>query len=172
MKIETETSLISKVFNFTDKEIKIYGCIETPYFRGKEIAEILEYKEPTRSIRDLVRDKNKKSLKEIIDISGGGNLPLPENLNSNDLKSIYLTEAGLYELIMKSKMKEAIKFQDWVFEEVLPSIRKIGQEKYLKQLEETEKNLAIKDKQLEEARLGNLKLTNKILGLYLLGLTF
>ena len=37
-----------------------------------------------------------------------------------------MSEAGLYRLIARSKMKVAEAFQDWVEEEVLPSIRKTG----------------------------------------------
>ncbi|MBF9874610.1 phage antirepressor KilAC domain-containing protein, partial [Clostridioides difficile] len=36
----------------------------------------------------------------------------------------FLTESGVYKLIFKSKKEEAEKFQDWVTDEVLPSIRK------------------------------------------------
>ena len=35
----------------------------------------------------------------------------------------YIKEAGLYQLIFSSKMPEAIDFQRWVFEEVLPNLR-------------------------------------------------
>lgn len=38
----------------------------------------------------------------------------------------YITEADIYRLVMRSKLPEAEKFQDWVCEEVLPSIRKLG----------------------------------------------
>lgn len=38
----------------------------------------------------------------------------------------FLTESGVYKLIFKSKKKEAEKFQDWVTDEVLPTIRKHG----------------------------------------------
>ncbi|MDI3088937.1 BRO family protein [Clostridioides difficile] len=38
----------------------------------------------------------------------------------------FLTESGVYKLIFKSKKEEAEKFQDWVTDEVLPSIRKTG----------------------------------------------
>lgn len=38
----------------------------------------------------------------------------------------FLTESGVYKLIFKSKKKEAEKFQDWVTDDVLPSIRKHG----------------------------------------------
>ena len=37
-----------------------------------------------------------------------------------------INEANLYRLIFQSKKEEAIKFQDWVVEEVLPAIRKHG----------------------------------------------
>ncbi|MDI7818410.1 Bro-N domain-containing protein [Clostridioides difficile] len=39
----------------------------------------------------------------------------------------FLTESGVYKLIFKSKKEEAEKFQDWVTDEVLPSIRETGQ---------------------------------------------
>jgi len=38
----------------------------------------------------------------------------------------YVTEPGLYRLIFKSRKAEAAVFQDWVFHEVLPSIRRKG----------------------------------------------
>ncbi|MEH6371606.1 Bro-N domain-containing protein, partial [Pectobacterium carotovorum] len=38
----------------------------------------------------------------------------------------YVTEAGLYKIITIDESEAAIRFQDWVFEEVLPSIRKFG----------------------------------------------
>lgn len=39
---------------------------------------------------------------------------------------IFITESGLYSLILKSRKKEAEPFQQWVSREVLPSIRKTG----------------------------------------------
>lgn len=38
----------------------------------------------------------------------------------------FLTESGVYKLIFKSRKEEAEKFQDWVTDEVLPTIRKHG----------------------------------------------
>lgn len=38
----------------------------------------------------------------------------------------FITEPNLYRCIFQSRKKEAEQFQDWVFEEVLPSIRKSG----------------------------------------------
>nr|WP_312448900.1 BRO family protein [Brevundimonas naejangsanensis] len=39
---------------------------------------------------------------------------------------IGVSESGLYKLIMRSDKDEAIVFQNWVTQEVLPSIRKTG----------------------------------------------
>lgn len=38
----------------------------------------------------------------------------------------FIDEANLYRLIIKSKLKSARKFEKWVFEEVIPTIRKHG----------------------------------------------
>lgn len=38
----------------------------------------------------------------------------------------FISEADVYRLVMRSKLPSAEKFQDWVVEEVLPSIRKHG----------------------------------------------
>lgn len=40
--------------------------------------------------------------------------------------ALYLLESGLYRLILRSKKPEAIAFQDWVTEDVLPAVRKQG----------------------------------------------
>lgn len=39
---------------------------------------------------------------------------------------IVINESGLYTLMLSSKLPSAVKFQDWVTDEVLPSIRKYG----------------------------------------------
>jgi hypothetical protein len=49
-----------------------------------------------------------------------------DTLEANDLKASWINEAGLYKLVLKSTLKSATVFQDWVCMEVLPSIRKTG----------------------------------------------
>lgn len=41
-------------------------------------------------------------------------------------KSNFINEPNLYRVIFQSRKEEAVKFQNWVFNEVLPSIRKTG----------------------------------------------
>jgi prophage antirepressor-like protein len=54
--------------------------------------------------------------------------------NRGNPNVLVITESGLYKLIMRSDKPEARQFQDWVTQEVLPSLRKhgayvVGQEK-------------------------------------------
>lgn len=44
----------------------------------------------------------------------------------NNAGERFLTESGVYTLIMKSRKPEAVKFQKWITKVVLPSIRKNG----------------------------------------------
>ncbi len=46
--------------------------------------------------------------------------------NSNAPSLTLINESGLYKLIMRSDKAEAVVFQNWVTQEVLPSIRKTG----------------------------------------------
>ena len=114
---------LSNVFKFADKQLRVAGTSNEPWFNGKDVSDILGYVNSRQTLSDHIRDKHKASLSIIIDKSGSHETI---QLNKNNLKAIYINEAGLYCLIMKSKMKEAERFQDYVFEEVLPSIRKNG----------------------------------------------
>ncbi len=46
--------------------------------------------------------------------------------SSGDQELSYIYEPDVYRLIVKSKLPAAEKFEAWVFEEVLPAIRKHG----------------------------------------------
>ena len=48
-----------------------------------------------------------------------------EGFTSNDLETIYITEVGLYALIMRSKLKGAQDFQNLVYD-ILKTIRRTG----------------------------------------------
>lgn len=61
-----------------------------------------------------------------------------KNINCKKIKghpqTLYLTEGGLYSLILTSKLPKAKKFSNWVTHEVLPTIRKYGQYKLKKKM--------------------------------------
>ena len=84
------------------------------FFRAKDVAAALGYACEKSAIRDHVSNEYK--------MKGGQFTPL-RNIHPH---TVYVTEPGLYELIFSSKMPTAIDFRKWVFEEVLPQIRKTG----------------------------------------------
>ena len=86
------------------------------YFKAQEIAMALGYTNTNKAIRDHVREGYKVKYD---DIKGNVSLPLHPH-------TIFLIEPGFYEPIFSSKLPHAEAFQDWVFSEVLPSIRKTG----------------------------------------------
>ena len=92
------------------------------WFCGKDIAEILEYKRTDQALRMHVKERNKATFEGIVDPLSQG---VPK-LHPNQLTKIYINEPGLYGLIMKSKQKVAERFQDWVTDDLLPTLRKQG----------------------------------------------
>lgn len=81
-----------------------------PYFVGTDVAKSLGYNNP----RDAVSRHCKGVVKRDTPTSSG-------------IQSMsYINEGDLYRLIMKSKLPSAEKFESWVMDEVLPTIRKTG----------------------------------------------
>lgn len=78
------------------------------WFRGTEVCAALEISNPSVVINRVASDYS-----EEFQIGIGR-------------PALYVSEPGLYALIFASKSKKAKRFQRWVFEEVLPAIRKTG----------------------------------------------
>lgn len=79
---------------------------------GKDVAEKLGYKNPSKALADHVDPEDK--------------------LNNETLSSLgqrggwLINESGLYSLALRSNLESAKPFRRWVTSEVLPSIRKTG----------------------------------------------
>lgn len=101
-----------QIFKFEGNEVRTVLIDNEPHFVGKDVAQTLGYSNHVDALRRHVFPKNKGVVKH--DTLGGS-----QNL-------IAINEAGLYQLIFKSKLESAERFQDWVTSEVLPSIRKHG----------------------------------------------
>lgn len=91
-------------------EIRTLLINDTPYFCANDVAKALGYAKPNNAILTHCR----AALKQGIPISG----------KIQDVN--FIPEGDIYRLIMKSKLPSAEKFESWVVEEVLPSIRKHG----------------------------------------------
>ena len=107
-----------QVFNFNNTRLD-YGIYNgEPVFNLNSIAEYLEIK----NLRQCI-DTNDKDY--VIKLTNS-EVYFTYNRNLNNRGELFLTEAGLYKLIMRSNKPSAETFQKWVVKEVLPSIRKTG----------------------------------------------
>lgn len=102
---------LQKVFDYNNVQVRTVIKDGEPWFVAKDVCEILEL-ENHRQALNRISDKNKGVSSS--DTLGGKQEVLVVN------------EPGLYKLIFTSRKEEAEQFQDWVYEEVLPSIRKTG----------------------------------------------
>lgn len=83
-----------------------------PWFIASDVAKALGYERPNDAVNTHCKKINKFSY---------GDLPqgaMPYNI---------IPESDVYRLVMRSNLPNAVTFQDWVCEEVLPSIRKTGE---------------------------------------------
>ena len=115
---------------FENKEfgkVRMVLIDDTPYFVGKDVAEILGYKNPNEAIQDHV-DNDDKFLRST---RGSEMLKLFSTVKNIQDKfgrqdNWFINESGIYSLVFGSKLPIAKKFKRWVTSEVLPSIRKNG----------------------------------------------
>ena len=81
-------------------------------FCAKDVAAALGYKDPTNAIKQHCRGVVKRHL--------------TDNLGRDQLTN-FIPEGDIYRLAAKSELPGADKFESWIFDEVLPSIRKHGE---------------------------------------------
>jgi prophage antirepressor-like protein len=97
------------------------------WFSAKEVTLALGYKDTKSAFQNAIR-KNipKKENRKLLHEINADNKQGHHN-------TLYINESGLYRLMLRSRLKKAEKFSDWVTEEVLPAIRKYGSYKLLEE---------------------------------------
>lgn len=86
---------------------------ERVLFGATEVATALGYTNPQKAVRDHCREDG-CTIRSVIDSLG------------REQQKRFIDEGNLYRLIVRSRLPSAEKFERWVFDEVLPSIRKHG----------------------------------------------
>ncbi len=82
-------------------------------FGATDIARILGYSQPHKAVERHCRYGTKHTV------------PHPQN-KDKEIEMTFIPEGDVYRLIIKSKLSTAETFEKWVFDEVLPSLRKHG----------------------------------------------
>lgn len=101
---------------FSNEEFGQVRTIEVDnkiYFVASDVAKALGYKNPSKAIKDHCRWVTKRYI------------PHPQNKNKN-LEVNTIPEGDIYRLVTNSELPNADKFESWIFDEVLPTIRRTG----------------------------------------------
>lgn len=104
---------MNELYIFNNAE---FGSVRTleidgkPYFVANDVAKALGYVETAKAVRTHCK--------------GVSEMDIPSNGGIQKMKII--PEGDIYRLVIKSQLPSAERFESWVFDEVLPSIRKNG----------------------------------------------
>lgn len=98
-------------FAFGTEVVRTAGTPEAPLFCAADVCACLELKNQYSSLALIPAEE--KALHEMEGLGGKQQM-------------VFVTEPGLFRLVIKSRKASAVKFQDWLFREVLPAIRKTG----------------------------------------------
>lgn len=120
-----------------------------PYFVGADVAKALGYAKPNNAVSTHCRYTLKRGI---------------ATKQGNMSEMVLIPEGDIYRLIIRSKLPSAEKFERWVFDEVIPSIRKNGgyilgqetlsdEELMAKAILVAQKKIAERDKIIEKQRL-------------------
>ena len=108
------------------KELKVFNGMEVEFivlndkvlFNAKCVGEILGIVD----VNSVVRNFNDKQILKL----KNSDVQDTQFRKLNNAGENFLTESGVYKLIMRSNKPEAEQFQDWVTDDLLPTIRKTG----------------------------------------------
>ena len=121
--IRYSMSIIEKVFHYEENKVSVIKINGEIWFKAHDVSLALGYVNVCKSISDHVDPEDRIALGQLKKGLTKWN-PL---FHKNEQEStIFLNEAGLYSLVLQSKLPFAREFKRWIVKELLPNIRKNG----------------------------------------------
>lgn len=106
-------NIVPQVFGHPEfGEIRTIGTLDRPEFCAKDVARALGYKDTNNAIKQHCRGV-------------AIHHPITDSLGRIQ-EARFIGEGDVYRLIASSKLESAQRFESWVFDEVLPAIRRDG----------------------------------------------
>ena len=143
---------------FEGNQVEVFEYNGEVLFNPKDVAKCLDIKNVNDNISRMNKNQVRKLTNKDISKVGYSDFRKLHNTGEN-----FLTEAGVYKLIFKSHKEAAERFQDWVTDEVLPSIRKTGtystKDKYISEIDIAKAELSLVE---VTAKLLNLNDSSKL----------
>ncbi|WJZ69954.1 antirepressor protein KilAC domain [Vibrio phage PVP-XSN] len=97
-------------FSFNNLPVRVIEQSGEPWFVAKDVAEILGYVNTSKAVNSHCKNV----------------YTCPTEMGGQVRRVQIIPERDVYRLVMRSKLPEAEKFEEWVVSDVLPSIRKTG----------------------------------------------
>lgn len=109
-----------KIFNNHEfGDVRTMEIDDKPYFCASDVASMLGYSN--------TRDAISRHCKGVVKHDGVSKTTNQYGVVTNQtVEMSFIPEGDVYRLIVRSKLPQAEKFESWVFDEVLPTIRKHG----------------------------------------------
>jgi prophage antirepressor-like protein len=103
----------SSIFKFESAEVRTFADERNElWFLANDVCSVLGYANPRKTVADHCKEK--------------GVTKRYTPTESGNQEMTFINEGNLYRLIVKSRKPEAERFEEWVMDEVLPTIRKTG----------------------------------------------
>lgn len=115
------------IFNFKNHGVRIaFDANGQPLFCMTDICKVMDISR-TSDLLQIERGVVKNdTLKKRGGLNPDGVFKIPFATNGGTQLLTFIDEPNLYRIIFRSNKPEALNFQNWVFSEVLPTIRKTG----------------------------------------------
>lgn len=116
-----------KIEHFSNQDfgsVRVVDVCGKPMFVANDIAKALGYAIP----KDAIKQHCRKGVKHLLPCKSGSYTNREGLIVEivKDVNTVIIPESDVYRLIMRSNLPSAERFQDWVCEEVIPSVREHG----------------------------------------------
>lgn len=99
------------VYDFHGAAIRIHTDGDTVEYCARDVAAALGYTNPMKAVRDHCRGE-----RNVHPLQTAGGMQ----------EAMFISEGDVYRLIVSSQLPAAVEFEHWLFDEVVPSIRRTG----------------------------------------------
>ena len=124
--------VFENLLKYNNKEVFIVLDINNEiWFKMKDILKVLDYSNSRKAVQLIKINKDYKLKYKNIPLYPSRGTTILLNIHA---KTIFINEAGLYQLLSNSTKPMASKFRDELFTSILPSIRKTGGISYSKNI--------------------------------------
>lgn len=116
--LDTTVSNSLQLFQNAGFKVRVVMHDGEPWFVAKDVATCIEHSD-TSAMCKLCRDKDKV-------VASARDFDSDDLSESGNSRITLISESGLYRILAKCNLPKCEPFESWVFDEVLPSIRKTG----------------------------------------------